>query len=442
MVGARQADARDLTARARALLPALAGTRALTVPATDPISVAVALIAVRDLAATGPGPGPGPGPTLHIRRRPLPDARMGREDAGQDGTAVIHADGTVTRPAPPGPGSDMVPDTPPAGPDGGATLILETSGTTGEPKRLRHDLDTLLARVHGGDAAGAVWLLTYDVGGFAGLQVLLTALVGGHTLVAAAPRDGAPPDIATLAALAQRHAVSHISATPSFWRGFLMTGAAPPLRAITLGGEAVDQSLLDRLAARFPAARLRHIYASTEAGSLFAVSDGRAGFPAAWLDDGSAPDPRLEPRPGLRIRDGHLWVWARHAARGVAGDWYDTGDRVEQVGDRVLFRGRADGVVNIGGVKVAPEEVEALILAQPGVADAAILAHPSPLTGWILTAELVIMADTPADAVLTTVRAALAALPAAARPRRIAVVPALTLAASGKKRRTTGGETA
>lgn len=387
--------------------------------AGDPLTLAAALIAVRTLAATTPGL------SLRICRRPLTD--------GVDGVAaVIRADGSVTR-------HDVPP--PPSAPlSSGVTLILETSGTTGEPKRLRHDLDTLLARVHGGGDAGAVWLLTYDAGGFAGVQVLLTALCAGHTLVAAAPLAGTTPDIATLAALAQRHAVTHISATPSFWRGFLMTGAAPPLRAITLGGEAVDQGLLDRLAARFPAARLRHIYASTEAGTLFAVSDGRAGFPAAWLGDGSAARPG--PPPGLRIQDGHLWVWAPHAARGVAGGWYDTGDRVEQVGDRVLFRGRADGVVNIGGVKVVPEEVEALILAQPGVADAAILAHPSPLTGWILTAELVIMADTPADTVLTAVRAALAPLPAAARPRRIAVVPALTLAASGKKQRVPGGETA
>ena len=88
-----------------------------------------------------------------------------------------------------------------------------------------------------------------------------------------------------LVAVAAQFATTHISGTPTFWRSFLL--AAPPgslpLKQITLGGEAVDQPTLDRLAQRFPEARITHIYASTEAGALFSVHDGRAGFPRAWL---------------------------------------------------------------------------------------------------------------------------------------------------------------
>lgn len=369
--------------------------------------------------------------TLRVCRRPIPD------DDGQplawmaaSGTrALIRADGAIVT-------APLAPLEAAQTPTRPATVILETSGTTGAPKAVPHRLGDLIARIHPGDDAAAVWLLSYDAGGFAGLQVLLTAMTAGHLLVTP-PVSQEKADIPTLAALAERWGVTHLSGTPSFWRGLLMTGAEPPLRALTLGGETADQGLLDRLAARFPAARIRHIYASTELGSVFAVGDGRAGFPAAWLEDRPAPPPpapapvpNAARRPRLRVDGGRLWVCPP-----TGGDWSDTGDAVAIRGDRVLFLGRADGTLNIGGTKVAPEEVEGLILAQAGVADAAVIPHPSPLTGWILTAEVVIMPGADEAGTLAGVRAALAPLPAAARPRRLAVVAALTLAASGKKRR-------
>ena len=166
-----------------------------------------------------------------------------------------------------------------AGP--GFSVTLESSGTTGTPKRLRHELSRLRGRLRGIAEEGARWLLTYDPGAFAGLQVMLTAAAAGALLVAAPNGNGGggTGTIAALAQAARQHAVTHISGTPSFWRAFLMAlgDLELPLAAVTLGGEAADQPLLDRLAERFPRARLRHIYASTEAGALFAVADGRAG---------------------------------------------------------------------------------------------------------------------------------------------------------------------
>ncbi|MBY6265785.1 long-chain fatty acid--CoA ligase [Azospirillum sp. 412522] len=313
-------------------------------------------------------------------------------------------------------------------PGQGFAVTLESSGTTGTPKRLRHDFARLRGRLRGVAGEEARWLLTYDPGTFAGLQVMLTAAAAGALLVAV-------PDGGTVAALAQaarRHAVTHVSGTPSFWRAFLMAlGAAElPLAAVTLGGEAADQPLLDRLDERFPHARLRHIYASTEAGALFAVADGRAGFPAVWLDE--APDGLA-----LRIADGVLEVRSPRAAPGAvdADGWLSTGDLVERLGDRVLFAGRLDGLVNVGGVKVSPEAVERRLLAVDGVADAAVVAVPSPITGHLLTATIVPDPGAEEAPLRAALRSATVDLPPAARPRALTFADHLPLTAAGKKSR-------
>lgn len=315
-------------------------------------------------------------------------------------------------------------------PGQGFTVTLESSGTTGTPKRLRHDFARLRGRLRGVAEDGARWLLTYDPGAFAGLQVMLTAAAAGALLVAV-PGAGADT-VAALAQAARRHAVTHVSGTPSFWRAFLMAlgDAELPLAAVTLGGEAVDQPLLDRLAERFPHARLRHIYASTEAGALFAVADGRAGFPAAWLDD--APDGLA-----LRIVDGVLEVRSPRAAPGVADGegWLSTGDLVERKGDRVTFAGRLDGLVNVGGVKVSAEAVERRLLAVGGVADAMVIAVPSPITGHLLTATVVAVPGVDEATVRAGLRAATADLPPAARPRAMTFADHIPLSAAGKKSR-------
>ncbi|WP_298370015.1 fatty acid--CoA ligase family protein [Azospirillum sp.] len=318
-------------------------------------------------------------------------------------------------------------------PPPGFSVTLETSGTTGAPKRVRHDFERLRGRVRGGTDQGARWLLAYEAGAFAGLQVILTAASTGAVLVSA-PGGG----VADLAQAARRHAVTHVSGTPSFWRAFLMAlgSDALPLTSITLGGEAVDQPLLDRLADQFPAARLRHIYASTEAGALFAVADKRAGFPAAWLErdvDGVA----------LRVRDGVLETRSPRAMIGGGGavdadGWLSTGDLVERRGDRMLFAGRLDGLVNVGGVKVSPEAVEQRLLAAPGVVDALVAAQPNPITGFLLTALVVPETGVDEATVRAAIRGATADLVPAARPRVITLTDRIPLGVTGKKGRKAG----
>jgi acyl-coenzyme A synthetase/AMP-(fatty) acid ligase len=299
-------------------------------------------------------------------------------------------------------------------PDGTGLVWLQTSGSTGRPKWVSHPADALRARIAAGQPH-ARWLLSYAAAGFAGLQVILSAAIGGHHLVVP-PAHAA---IGDLAALAVEHDITHLSGTPTFWRAFLMALGTNgvPLATVTLGGEATDQALLDLLRAKFPKARLRHLYATTELGTVFSVADGRAGFPAEWLENGLAI---TEHETLAVMRDGAL---------------RDTGDRVAVDGDRVLFRGRLDAMVNVGGVKIWPEEVETHLLRLPFLRDALVTTKPNPITGSILIAELV-LADPDAQAACDPlVKAHLALLPRAARPAMIRYRTALPTGQTGKKLR-------
>jgi acyl-coenzyme A synthetase/AMP-(fatty) acid ligase len=265
-------------------------------------------------------------------------------------------------------------------------VLLLTSGTSGKPKVVRHKWQTLFARVRPSKSEDErVWLLTYLPTSFAGIQVLLTAAVAANTVVRACPVHRE-----TLA-IGARQGVTHLSCTPTFLRSLIAAGAdetvLPRLRQVTLGGEISDQRTLDTARRHFPVARISHIYAATETGALFSVSDARAGFPKSWLQNG-VEDVRL------KVVDDVLYVCSPRAMIAYAGHdpvsgWIDTGDLVRVTEDRVLFLGRRDRRINVGGSKTAPEEVERAILEVPGVADAVVTGVPSPLSGQMVLAEVV-----------------------------------------------------
>ncbi len=286
---------------------------------------------------------------------------------------------------------------------------LQTSGTTGPPKWTLSTREKLTESIKPGEEP-ARWLLTFNPGSFAGVNVILSAMAGGHVLIA--PPYGA--SVADMADLAIEEQATHISGTPTFWRAFLMALGDRPLalKSVTLGGEAADQAILDAVHARFPEAALRHIYATTELGRVFSVADGRAGFPAVWLGDRLALSDRTT-----------LLVSGR-----------DTGDVVSVEGDRVLFRGRIDAMVNVGGVKVFPETVEAHLLRLPFVQETRVTARPNPITGHILTADIVLKPFS--GDVAATIRDHLAALPRSHRPASLRFIDAINIGATGKKLRT------
>ncbi|MBU9818304.1 AMP-binding protein, partial [Rahnella sp. BCC 1045] len=120
--------------------------------------------------------------------------------------------------------------------------------------------------------------------------------------------------------------VTAASGTPTFWRQALWRNgdvlAQLKLEQITLGGEPVDQGILDRLREVFPDARISWIYASSEAGAAIAVHDGLAGFPETWLER------EVAGRPRLSVEDGELLIASPKAAEGMDAVIH-TGDHVE-----------------------------------------------------------------------------------------------------------------
>ncbi|MFQ3192385.1 MAG: acyl-coenzyme A synthetase/AMP-(fatty) acid ligase [Paraglaciecola sp.] len=269
------------------------------------------------------------------------------------------------------------------------TWYLATSGTTGEPKWFSHSFLSLSANTKYSHKLQALcWALLYQPFRFAGLQVVLQALLSGADLVDVADYE----PLAQMAFLKHGH-VTAISATPSLWRQLLMTGQLSKLSLslITLGGEIVGQSLLDQLIRLFPDATLRHIYASTEAGVGLVVSDSRAGFPAKWLEDRSI-------MVALKVSDKqHLLVMPSHpvcqslAQQTDAQGYIDTLDKVQVIDDRVFFLGRATGTINVGGNKVHPEKVEQVLLQCADISQAKVYAKKSALLGELVVADVVII---------------------------------------------------
>jgi len=320
--------------------------------------------------------------------------------------------------------------------------ILFTSGTSGPPKMVSHTLGSLAGAISlGSRLAGAiVWSTFYDIRRYGGLQIFLRALIGGGSLVLSSAEEST----ADFLARAGSHAVTHITGTPSHWRRALMSGAAQRIapQYVRLSGEIADQAILDSLRAQYPRATIAHAFASTEAGVGFEVEDGFAGIPASFFE-GAAHGVKLRVDDGsLRIRSARTarhYLGAENAPLLDAADFVDTGDILELRDGRYYFSGRRGGIINVGGLKVHPEEVEAVINRHPRVQMSLVKSRKNPVTGAIVVAEIVLKPETAAAAadenaalkteILENCHRALAAhkVPAAIR-----IVPSLEVTPSGK----------
>jgi acyl-coenzyme A synthetase/AMP-(fatty) acid ligase len=320
--------------------------------------------------------------------------------------------------------------------------ILLTSGTTGTPKLVQHTLQSLGGALPTQPSSGerTIWSTFYDIRRYGGLQIYLRAVLSRSPLVLSSAGESTRDFLARAAAAG----VTHISGTPSHWRRVLMSGDAAILKPqyVRSSGEVADQALLDNLRAAYPQARIAHAFASTEAGVAFDVNDGRAGFPQAFLEDPAGPIELKVVDHTLRIRSGRTAARYLGAAAAVlVGDdgFVDTGDMVELVEGRYYFRGRMGGVINVGGLKVYPEEVEAVLNADPRVRMSLVRARRNPITGAVVVADVVLAdpassgaADAPdalKNALLDACRRSLAAHKV---PAMLRFVPALEFTAAGK----------
>lgn len=264
-------------------------------------------------------------------------------------------------------------------------LVLFSSGSTGKSKGAVHDLVPLLRKFEvPRQAFRTISFLLYDHIG--GLNTMLYTLSNGGCMVTLSERS---PD-AVLAAIA-RHRVELLPTSPTFLNLILISEAwrnhdISSLRLVTYGTEPMPQSTLRRFHEIAPEVRLLQTYGLSELGILRSKS---LASDSLWVKIGGEGFQ-------TRVVEGILQIKAESAMLGYLNapspftedGWFDTRDRVVQDGEYLRILGRDSEIINVGGEKVYPSEVESVIQELDGVGEAVVFREANPITGSIVCARI------------------------------------------------------
>ena len=304
-------------------------------------------------------------------------------------------------------------------------ITIFTSGTTGQPKRVVHSVATLARNVHRGEQYKEhVWAYAYNPTHMAGTQVFFQALMNQSTMVNV---FGEPREI--VYQQIEQYGITHISATPTFYRMLMpFERAYPSVKRVTLGGEKSDKQLYEHICKIFPNAKVNNVYASTEAGSLFAAKDDCFQIPANIHDK-------------FRVENDELLIHKSLLGQSESfafdGEYYHSGDLIEWVNEAdglFRFKSRKNELINVGGYKVNPGEVEDAINAIEGVQQSLVYGRANSILGNIVVAEVKLVEG----ATLTDleIRKVLASqLQDFKVPRKIQIVNELSMTRTGKLKR-------
>ena len=265
-------------------------------------------------------------------------------------------------------------------------ISIFTSGTTGKPKKITHTISSLTRTVKENvTLKDSVWGLAYNPTHIAGLQVFFQALYNKNTLVDffKQPRDIVYNTI-------EMESVTHISATPTFYRLLLpFDRKFDNVKRITFGGERSDFKLYTKLQLLFPNAKVTNIYASTELGTLLHSSGELFTIPDQFKND-------------IFIKDNELVVKAEFLGKSdellIEKGMYRTGDIVELINENPTmfkFKTRISDYVNVGGYKVNVVDVEDVLSSIEGVFMANVLVKSNSVLGNMLTASVVLDGSAP-----------------------------------------------
>lgn len=264
-----------------------------------------------------------------------------------------------------------------------AGFIIFSSGSSGRPKAILHDLEAFLAAYdRRTKAMTTLAFLLFDH--VAGLDTLLYTLHAGGCLVLVGDRN---PN--AVCDLISRWSVEVLPVSPSFLKLLCLSGAAEgaalgSLRIITFGSEPMDETTLQRVSETFPNVQIRQKYGASEFGAPAARTRQDNGL---WI--------RLD-SDGVKVRviEDILWLKAPTTMLGylnadlppMEDGWICTGDRVEIDGEWMRILGRQSDLINVGGEKVFPSEVEAVISELQDVAEVAVSGERHPMVGEVVTA--------------------------------------------------------
>ena len=264
-------------------------------------------------------------------------------------------------------------------------LVLFSSGTSGEPKAAVHDFTHLVEKFHVRRAAlTTITFLLFDHWG--GLNTMLHVLSNGGTIVTLSDRS---PE--AVCRVIERERVELLPTTPTFLNLMLLSDAyrnhdLSSLRVITYGAEPMPEGTLLRLRDAFPAVKLQQTYGLIEVGVLRSKSreDG-----SLWVKLGGEGYQTRVVDGVLQIKTDSTILGYLNAPTPITSDgWFITGDAVLQDGEYFRVLGRKSELINVGGEKVYPAEVENVIQVFPGVAEATVYGEKNPLLGEIVCARV------------------------------------------------------
>lgn len=284
---------------------------------------------------------------------------------------------------------------------GSPGLILFSSGSTGKPKAILHDFKLVVEKFRKQrQAVVAIPFLMIDH--FGGINTILAITSSLGTVVTVSDRS-----LGKICGAIQQYKVELLPATPSFLTLLMASNLfkefdLSSLKRITYGTEVMPQSTLDRLVEAFPGVSLQQTYGLSEVGVLRSQSreDG-----SLWVRIGGEGFQ-------TKIIDGVLWIKSDYAMIGYlnapsefdAEGWFNTRDQVEVEGEYFRILGRVTDIINVGGQKVYPAEVESVILGIDNVLDVAVFGESNSLIGEIVVAKVVLEQSEPASSVKKRIR--------------------------------------
>ncbi len=269
-------------------------------------------------------------------------------------------------------------------------LILFSSGSTGKPKAMVHNLENLLSNYidkKGKEMNFLVFLMFDHIGG---LNTLFNCLSMG--VIITIPQNRNPNDIAILI---EKHKINILPSSPTFLNLMCISNVfdvfdLSSIRMITYGTEAMPESLLLKLKDKLPRVKFLQTFGTSETG-IMKTSSMSSSSTFLKFDD---------PNQEFKIVNGELWLrsktqvlgYINHSNDSFTEDgWFMTGDLVEQTVDGFIkIIGRSKELINVGGEKVLPAEVESVIMELDFIQDCIVKSEKNSITGQMVCADIVL----------------------------------------------------
>jgi len=282
-------------------------------------------------------------------------------------------------------------------------LIVFTSGSSGKPKAILHDVERVASKF-AAQRRGWRMVLFLLIDHFGGFNTLLACLAYGGEGVCLKSRS--PYDVCR--AISDSRA-NLLPTTPSFLSLLISSGDwrqhdLSSIELVTYGAEPMPENVLKRLPSVFPKSDFKQTYGLSEVGVLHSISPDKSSL---WLRVGGRDFETKVVDGVLHIKSASSMLGYLNAESPIDADgWMNTGDIVEEKGDLIKVIGRRSDVINVGGQKVYPVEVEAILLLIPEVTEATVYGIQHPVLGQVVGAKISLSSNVKSsDVVFKTIKA-------------------------------------